>query len=158
MLSEGNSFVAMDTEESAIDLGAVPSFIVTLHGSLKVEHKVALVKVGDARYGALSSFTDTKKKSNLILSLFEAGRDCVPWLGNFSQLGPAEGAPHPPLEKKGSIAFVTAGEPKSYAQNLVVWTRSTGLQTDIQKLLRTAKRFPDKTQVGDLERVCLLVA
>lgn len=146
-MSEGNTFVSVDNEESAIDMGTVPSFIVVLHGSLKVDHKVALVKVGEDWYGILSSFTDHKKKSNLILSLFEVGIDCIPWLGNFSYLGPAEGAPQPTLEKKGSTAFVSPGDSKSYAQNLVVWTRSTGLQTDIQKLLRSAKRFPEKTQV-----------
>lgn len=35
---------------------------------------------------------------------------------------------------------------KSYALNCVVWVRQGGLQSDIQKILRHARKLPDKTQ------------
>ena len=34
---------------------------------------VALVEVGEERFGLVSSWSDNKKKSNLLLSLFEPG-------------------------------------------------------------------------------------
>lgn len=35
---------------------------------------------------------------------------------------------------------------RSYAQTNVVWIRQAGLQSDIQKILRHARKLPDKTQ------------
>lgn len=37
-------------------------------------------------------------------------------------------------------------EKRSYSQNIVVWIRQSGLLSDIQKVLRHAKKLPDKTQ------------
>ena len=37
-------------------------------------------------------------------------------------------------------------EKKSYGLNCVVWVRQGGLQSDIQKILRHARKLPDKTQ------------
>lgn len=53
--------------------GKNPSFCVLLHGSLKVENMGALCKVGENWYGLLYSWADSKKKSNLMLSVFEPG-------------------------------------------------------------------------------------
>lgn len=148
ILPVGNTLVtASEIDNQTTDLGNLPSFIVALHGSLKIEHKVALVNVGEDWYGIVSSWTDHKKKSNLILSLFGVGTSCIPWLGSFEHLGPAEGAPLAPVDKKHAASFAAASDPKSYSQNLVVWTRPTGLQTDVQKLIRSAKKLPEKTQV-----------
>lgn len=138
------------------ELGNRPSFITALHGSLKVENKVALVSVGEDWFGIVGTWNDHKKKSNLILSLFSLGTFSVPWLGLIDKLGPLEGAPPPISEKKGYFGNLTqSSETKSYAQNLVVWTKPTGLQTDVQKLLRSAKKLPEKTQVfyKDLNRL-----
>lgn len=144
--------MADEQEATSQDVGNLPSFIVALHGSLKLENKVALVHVGEDWYGILGSWTDQKKKANLVLSLFAIGTNCVPWLGSFDDLGPPDGAPPP--DKKHTSAFCP-GHVKSYAQNLVVWTRPTGLQTDVQKLLRNAKKLPEKTQIfyKDLNRI-----
>lgn len=35
-------------------------------------------------------------------------------------------------------------EKPSYSQNSVVWIRTTGLQADIQKILRHARKLPEK--------------
>jgi len=64
----------------------------------------------------------------------------IPWLGSLDCLGvtkgkdPTESLPVKPTEKR------------SYAQNHVSWIRHAGLQSDIQKILRHAKKLPDKTQ------------
>nr|KAF6500431.1 integrator complex subunit 14 [Molossus molossus] len=35
---------------------------------------------------------------------------------------------------------------RSYAQNVTVWIKPSGLQTDVQKILRNARKLPEKTQ------------
>lgn len=42
-------------------------------------------------YGMLYSQADSKKKSNLMMSLFEPGPEPLPWLGKISHLGPISG-------------------------------------------------------------------
>lgn len=42
-------------------------------------------------FGMLYSQADSKKKSNLMMSLFEPGLEPLPWLGKISQLGPTSG-------------------------------------------------------------------
>lgn len=39
-----------------------------------------------------------------------------------------------------------SGDKKSYSQNNVAWIRQPGLQSDIQKILRHARKLPEKTQ------------
>lgn len=45
-------------------------------------------------YGMLYSQADSKKKSNLMMSLFEPGPEPLPWLGKMAQLGPISGNNH----------------------------------------------------------------
>lgn len=45
-------------------------------------------------YGMLYSQADSKKKSNLMMSLFEPGPEPLPWLGKMAQLGPISGTGH----------------------------------------------------------------
>lgn len=40
--------------------------------------------------------------------------------------------------------FSNSGENKSYSQSCVVWIKQTSLHSDIQKVLRLAKKLPDK--------------
>ena len=63
-----------EEEEDQPEEGKVPSFAVLLHGSLKVESMVAVARIGHRWYGMLYSWADSKKKSNLMLSVFEPGR------------------------------------------------------------------------------------
>ncbi|XP_059487646.1 integrator complex subunit 14 [Neocloeon triangulifer] len=129
-----------DDENSSQDEGRMASFCVLLHGALKVENMVALCILGESWYGIIYSWADTKKKSNIMLSIFNPGLDVIPWLGRLDCLGvlkgseQSEGLPVKPVEKR------------SYAQNHVSWIRHAGLQSDIQKILRHAKKLPDKTQ------------
>uniref|UniRef100_A0A8C7GJ08 Integrator complex subunit 14 n=1 Tax=Oncorhynchus kisutch TaxID=8019 RepID=A0A8C7GJ08_ONCKI len=128
--------------------GKVPNFCVLLHGSLKVEGMVALVQLGPEWYGMLYSQADSKKKSNLMMSLFEPGPEPLPWLGKVSQLGPiSDAAENPYGEDDSKSPFPLQPKIKrSYAQNVTVWIKASGLQTDVQKILRNARKLPEKTQ------------
>lgn len=102
---------------------------------------VALCLLNSEWYGFIYSWADTKKKSNLMLTVLEPGLDVVPWLGNFSNLGPIDAA------KGAIISFpVRPNEKRSYTQNAPSWIRQIGLQSDIQKILRHARKLPEKTQ------------
>lgn len=131
-------------DDSANEDGKQPSFCVLLHGSLKVEGMVALCHLGGDWYGMLYSWADSKKKSNLMLSAFEPGPDIIPWLGNFKNLGPID-TNSPPSDSNNPFP-IKPPEKRSYAQNCVVWIKQSGLQADIQKILRHARKLPEKTQ------------
>ncbi|XP_058460146.1 integrator complex subunit 14 [Malaya genurostris] len=117
------------------------SVCVMLHGALKVENMAALVLLNDNWFGFIYSYADSKKKSNLMLNVLPPGNDVIPWLGDFRFLGNAEDAF--PGENP---SFPIKADKRSYSQNIVVWIRQAGLQSDIQKVLRHAKKLPEKTQ------------
>lgn len=134
----------LEDESLSNDEGKQPSFCVLLHGSLKVESMIALCQLRVDWYGMLYSWADSKKKSNLMLSTFEPGLDVIPWLGNIQNLGPIS------LANQNGDEIISLplkpSEKRSYAQNCVVWIKQTGLQADIQKILRHARKLPEKTQ------------
>ncbi|XP_053405722.1 integrator complex subunit 14-like isoform X2 [Mercenaria mercenaria] len=136
-----------DEEEEAED-GKQPSFTVLLHGSLKVEGMVAVTRVAENWFGILYSWADSKKKSSLMLSLFEPGADSVSWLGNLNFLAPIADFSEPPYgDDDNRTPFpVRPKEKRSYAQSCVVWIKSVGLQADLQKVIRHARKLPDKQQ------------
>uniref|UniRef100_A0A8C2WCJ9 Integrator complex subunit 14 n=1 Tax=Cyclopterus lumpus TaxID=8103 RepID=A0A8C2WCJ9_CYCLU len=139
----------LEEEPSASQMaGKSPNFCVLLHGSLKVEGMVALVQLGPEWYGMLYSQADSKKKSNLMMSLFEPGPEPLPWLGKITHLGPiSEAAENPYGEDDSKSPFpLQPSAKRSYAQNVTVWIKASGLQTDVQKILRNARKLPDKTQ------------
>lgn len=82
------------------------------------------------------------------MSILPEGYDSVPWLGDFRHLTINCSAIN---DKAMSVLTFPVhddkGVKRSYAQPTVTWTRPTGLQTDVQKLLRSAKKLPDKVQV-----------
>lgn len=120
------------------DEGRQPSLCVLLHGSLKVEGMVAICRIGSPNwYGMIYAWADSKKKSNLMLSAFKIGVDAIPWLGDLSKLAS--------VSLNLPATDVKINEKKSYTSNCVVWTRQTNLQSDIQKILRLAKKLPEKT-------------
>lgn len=126
-----------------------PSFTVLLHGSLRRENKVALAVVGEEWYGMIYSWANSKKKSNLMISLLEPGTRSLPWLGDLEKLIPAvdlaDKNPYGEEEDKSPFP-VQVQEKRSYSQNCVVWIKPDRLQTDIQKILRHARKLPDKMQ------------
>lgn len=74
------------------------------------------------------------------LKLF-VGNDNIPWLGDFRFFAtPDEALPGE------NAQFPIKPDKRSYSQNCVVWIKQAGLQSDIQKLLRHAKKLPEKTQ------------
>ncbi|KAG5839540.1 hypothetical protein ANANG_G00206040 [Anguilla anguilla] len=155
-VDEVGAGTADDTEEESSSnqmAGKSPNFCVLLHGSLKVEGMVALVQLGPDWYGMLYSQADSKKKSNLMMSLFDPGSEPLPWLGKISQLGPTSDAKENPYgEDDTKSPFPLQPKSKrSYAQNVTVWIKPSGLQhavlqTDVQKILRNARKLPEKTQ------------
>ncbi|KAJ8344473.1 hypothetical protein SKAU_G00318020 [Synaphobranchus kaupii] len=150
-VDEVGAGTAEDAEEESSTnqmAGKSPNFCVLLHGSLKVEGMVALVQLGPEWYGMLYSQADSKKKSNLMMSLFEPGPEPLPWLGKMSQLGPTSDAKENPYgEDDTKSPFPLQPKNKrSYAQNVTVWIKPSGLQTDVQKILRNARKLPEKTQ------------
>ncbi|ESO88197.1 hypothetical protein LOTGIDRAFT_206942 [Lottia gigantea] len=137
-----------DEEDSIIDDGKVPAFTVMLHGSLKVESMVAVTKVGEDWYGILFSWADSKKKSNLLLALFEPGKHAVSWLGDLNKLAPLSDfheSPYGADDTKTPFP-IRPSDKRSYAQSCVVWIKPNGLQADLQKVLRHARKLPDKQQ------------
>ncbi|KAK9892940.1 hypothetical protein WA026_022812 [Henosepilachna vigintioctopunctata] len=132
--------IDLTIDEDTNDESKTPSFCVLLHGALKVENMAALVSLGDNWFGFIYSWADTKKKSNLMLTLLVPGSDSVPWLGDLNYLGCTE-----QFEQCSSFP-IRPSEKRSYSQNGVVWIRSAGLQSDIQKILRHARKLPEKTQ------------
>uniref|UniRef100_A0A3B3Z9W1 Integrator complex subunit 14 n=1 Tax=Periophthalmus magnuspinnatus TaxID=409849 RepID=A0A3B3Z9W1_9GOBI len=150
-VDEVNTGATEELEEEASTsqmAGKSPNFCVLLHGSLKVEGMVALVQLGLEWFGMLYSQADSKKKSNLMMSLFEPGPDPLPWLGKISHLGPISEAVENPYGEDDSKSPFPVQPPvkRSYAQNVTVWIKASGLQTDVQKILRNARKLPDKTQ------------
>ena len=134
-------------DESMVDEGKIPSFCVLLHGALKVENMAALCFLAEDWFGIVYSWADSKKKSNLMLTILEPGSNVVPWLGNLNRLGSLDDF-HSMCQDNGpEPSFpVRPLEKRSYSQNCVVWIRQAGLQSDIQKILRHARKLPDKTQ------------
>lgn len=135
-------------EETSTEDGKIPSFTVLLHGSLKVEGMVALTEVGENWFGILYSWADSKKKSNLMLSLLPPGDQPICWLGSLHDLAPISAFTDPPYgEDDNKTPFpVRPNDKRSYAQSCVVWIKQSGLQTDLQKVLRHARKLPDKQQ------------
>ena len=48
---------------------------------------VAICQLGANWYGVLFSWTDTKKRSNLMLLILEPEKISVPWVGDIKYLG-----------------------------------------------------------------------
>lgn len=120
------------------------SVCVLLHGALKIENVAALTLLAENWFGFIYSYADSKKKSNLMLTVLPPGSDVVPWLGDLRYLGTMEDA----LPGENLSFPVKPTEKRSYSQNIVggCWIRQAGLQSDVQKVLRHAKKLPEKTQ------------
>lgn len=69
------------------------------------------------------------------------GHDGIPWLGDLRYVGTIDD-----LTPTENATFPVKPEKRSYSQNCVVWIKHAGLQSDIQKVLRHAKKLPEKTQ------------
>lgn len=139
---DGNVPEDESTSHSSSNEANKESVCVLLHGALKIENVAALTLLSENWYGFIYSYADSKKKSNLMLTVLPPGADVVPWLGDLRYLGTVEDA----LPGETLSFPVKPAEKRSYSQNIVVWIRQAGLQSDIQKVLRHAKKLPEKTQ------------
>uniref|UniRef100_A0A8C4QVA3 Integrator complex subunit 14 n=1 Tax=Eptatretus burgeri TaxID=7764 RepID=A0A8C4QVA3_EPTBU len=102
----------------------------------KIGHKTRMHGEGRGRrswYGMLFSQADSKKKSNLMLSLFEPGSEPLPWLHAVPQLGPVSDHKENPygVDDSQSPFPVPPPSKRSYAQILPVWIKPSGLQVRI---------------------------
>lgn len=117
------------------------SICVLLHGALKIENMAALVLLSDNWFGFIYTFADSKKKSNLMLNILPQGNNAIPWLGDLRQFGMIDD-----FLLGETSCFPVKSEKRSYSQNFVIWIKQSSLQSDIQKVLRHAKKIPEKTQ------------
>lgn len=131
------------------DITKQPSFCVLLHNCLKQENMVAICIVGkseesnDDWFGMLHSHVDSRKRSSLMLSLFIPGPNPVLWLPNFRSLGSAcLNAELPPAIRDKVPS--NRSSLKSYSSNNVIWLDPESVQADVQKIVRHAKRAPEK--------------
>lgn len=98
-----------------------------------------MILLADDWYGLLYSYAE-KKKSNLMLSILQPGVNVIPWIGDIRYLGLLKDAL--PGESYG---FPVKTEKKSYSSGNMSWLKESALQSDIQKILRHAKKMPEKT-------------
>lgn len=141
LFTDGNGSHDSEIDAMLAEDGKQPSLCVLLHGSLKVEGMVAVTEIGPDWFGILYSWADSKKKFNLMLSTFGGKSDCVPWLGKLKNLGNPDITPKLP---QGQLDRMK-GKKSYHSQNSpVVWIGSSGLQSDVQKICRLAKRLPEK--------------
>lgn len=133
------------------DISKQPSFCVLLHNGLKQENMVAICTVGkndetnEDWFGVLHSHTDSKKRSILVLSLLIPGSKPILWLPNFRTMGSsALNADLPQAIRDKLSTTSNRGPTKSYSSNSVIWLDPESVQADVQKIVRHAKRSPDK--------------
>lgn len=131
-----------DESASSFSDGTHESVCVMLHGALKLENMAALTLLNDNWYGLIYSSSDSKKKSNLMLTILPPGNDVIPWIGDLGNLGVVETS----MQPNDVLQFPIRPEKRSYSQNCAVWIKQAGLHSDIQKVLRHAKKLPEKTQ------------
>lgn len=135
-----NDLTDEDLDEIFDDENKQPSFAVLLHGSAKAANMVALCQIGvDCnQYGVLYSRTDNKKRSNLMLYTFEPGAKSILGISNFNALGfGSKDNQQPPTRSS------TAKKPS----NIMVWLDQESIQNDIQKILRYARKLPEKNEL-----------
>jgi hypothetical protein len=140
-----------NTQESnqELDITKQPSFCVLLHNCLKLENMVAICMVGkndesnEDWFAFLHPHVDSKKKSGLILSLLLPGNQPILWLPNFRSLGSVclNSDLTPTIMDRPANSRSSS---KSYSSNNVIWLDPESVQADVQKVVRYAKRGPDK--------------
>ncbi|XP_063833469.1 integrator complex subunit 14 [Ostrinia nubilalis] len=139
---EGSTTEGSTTEEDMSDPSTVPNFCVLLHGALKVEGMSAIVQLGAEWWGTLSAWCEASRarRSCLLLSVMRPGAAASPWLGPLDQLGPVD-------DGTTAEAFpVRSWRSYSGGGSGCAWARPHALLADVQKVLRHARKLPDKTQ------------
>lgn len=140
---EGSSTDGSATEEDMSDPSKIPNFCVLLHGALKVESMAAVVLLGADWWGTLTASCEASRgrRSCLLLSVMKPGASAAPWLGALDQLGPAEEGTTP-----AETFPIRSWRSYSSGGSACAWARPHALLADVQKVLRHARKLPDKTQ------------
>jgi len=160
---------SMDSQDNDI-LARQPSLCVFLHGAMKAEGLCALVQVAEAQnagnssanwFGIIFSYADTKKKSTLMLALLEPGDTPVPWMDNLRSLGPMDELTNT-SETTNHFPVKASSHRPSYSSSPVVWIKHASLHSDIQKILRHARKLPEKSlhfykELNRLKRAALYI-
>ncbi|XP_065194287.1 integrator complex subunit 14-like [Sycon ciliatum] len=162
---EGTTAAGASSSSANAD-GKKPSFRVLLHASLRVEALVALVRFRKDWFGLLMSAADSKKKANLVLSIFAPGCQ-LPWLGGrLSMLGPSallqqetgltrkrrhseasgEQSDSEPGEYRPSdyLPVPPITPPSFNSLSGLTWARQQNIQNDVTKVMKFARRLPEK--------------
>lgn len=71
--NEIETFYSKDDEESSEHKSSEESACILLHGALKFENLAAVVLLNDDWFGFLHSYADSKRKSNIILTILPPG-------------------------------------------------------------------------------------
>lgn len=141
---DGSTTESITTEEEMSDPSKIPNFCVLLHGALKVEGMSAIILLGTEWWGTLSAWCEASRarRSCLLLSVLKPGVSAAPWLGPLDQLGPPEegSAPTEVFPVRAWRSYSGGGGSGS------TWARPHALLADVQKVLRHARKLPDKTQ------------
>lgn len=140
---------AADQEERT-----TPNLSVLLHGALRLEPMVAVVTLGRDWWGLLHSSAAgagggggsgvAARRCLLALSILEPGSRSVPWLGGLQFL-----APYSDFDSVDTAPFPLKlrDEERSFSAAQPCWTRASALTADVNKLVRFARKLPDKAPV-----------
>ncbi|XP_073944587.1 integrator complex subunit 14 [Choristoneura fumiferana] len=139
---DGSSIDGSSPDEEVADPSKIANFCVLLHGALKVESMAAIVELGGDWWGAMVAWCEASRarRSCLLLCVLRPGAAAAPWLGPLDQLGAGD-------ETSTSEAFpVRSWRSYSGGGAGCAWARPHALLADVQKVLRHARKLPDKTQ------------
>lgn len=97
-----------------------------------------------------------------MLIILEPGTNAIPWLGDIRNLTLSPGELNTPgkylllsiiilviklyffIIELDEAQPLKTNDKRSYNQSQLVWIKEAGLQADIQKILRQARKMPDK--------------
>lgn len=114
------------------------SLSILLHASLKSERMAAIVYFENDWYGAIQSYpstknNETKKRYNFVMNIFTPGHASIQdIIIKISHSG-----------NQSSKNFPI----KSYSKGCIVWYRPDNLVSDLQKVIRSAKKMQDKMPI-----------
>lgn len=143
--------VKLTNSKLQVDISKKPSFCTLLHLSLKQESMVAICQIirveenTDLCFGMIHSYTDSKKKSSLMLSLFKPGSKPVPWLPDFRTL--TTKSLFAQVEIDEPVKESSHATPNSYSSITKLWLDPESIQSDLQKVVRHGRRLPARAKI-----------
>ena len=105
--------------------------------------------------------TDSKKRTSLVISYLKPGPSPFPWLPNLRTMISkglllSKQQQDPSILIKNDVKSFGIKPPlKSYSSNSVIWLDAESVQADLQKVIRHARRLPERAShfVKELNRV-----